>query len=669
MKKAGLHISAEATAVQGPRGLSIKEFKFKETLSNGDNVYQVILENNTVIGELTAKKGDKGLKGDTGEDGNGIIDIKVVEKVDKTNNWEISYTNGKKDYISVQDGDSAFEVAVDNGFTWEWTGEGEEPLDYGVKKWLESLIGKGLEFEWKGTELGIRVEGETEYKYVNLKGQTGDRGPQGATGKNLEFTWRGTELGVRVQGESNYQYVDLKGDNGEVGEIKFENIINNWKIATKYIGDTNTSTDFNSITANGTYYSNVYNSLFTNGFLGTNQQAYPEFKLIVIGENNDGVPVLKSQLVITRDDNIYLRSCTAWQAPWTWSEWKKIARMSDVDEKFNEELNKKLDKSTVSSEYDNAAKIESKIKEAKKTADGKVSKSGDTMSGSLIVKDSQDPFTALYTRDMLVGGFARGYKVSIDGKSVAEFGVRGNSGVEEYVYIGSSWENVRLLLHSNGKSQLKANNLKTTNKEVVEAINELNNNKLNKGAVSSDYDTAKKIEDKIKGIDEKFKNFCPYAVGDVYVTTSTTNPATRWTGTTWQKIEGRFLLGTSGSGASKATGGSNSKTIAQANLPNVKLTVNSFSVTSKDTFIESLRGVLGSPSSNRGPISMPKIGENNTKLRTGASNGSDEGIFIKQNQSSEISGTVSPQTSALGSGSALNITPAYYTCHMWLRLT
>ena len=217
MKKAGLHISAEATAVQGPRGLSIKEFKFKETLSNGDNVYQVILENNTVIGELTAKKGDKGLKGDTGDNGNGIIDIKAVEKVDKTNNWEISYTNGKKDYISVQDGDSAFEVAVDNGFTWEWTGEGEEPLDYGVKKWLESLIGKGLEFEWRGTELGVRVEGETEYKYVNLKGQTGEAGRDGINGKNLEFTWRGTELGVRVQGQSAYQYVNLKGAKGDPG--------------------------------------------------------------------------------------------------------------------------------------------------------------------------------------------------------------------------------------------------------------------------------------------------------------------------------------------------------------------------------------------------------------------------------------------------------------------
>lgn len=31
--------------------------------------------------------------------------------------------------------------------------------------------------------------------------------------------------------------------------------------------------------------------------------------------------------------------------------------------------------------------------------------------------------------------------------------------------------------------------------------------------------------------------------------------------------------------------------------------------------------------------------------------------------------SVSPQTSALGSGQALDITPSYYTVHMWLRLT
>jgi hypothetical protein len=31
--------------------------------------------------------------------------------------------------------------------------------------------------------------------------------------------------------------------------------------------------------------------------------------------------------------------------------------------------------------------------------------------------------------------------------------------------------------------------------------------------------------------------------------------------------------------------------------------------------------------------------------------------------------SASPQTSALGSGQALDITPSYYTCHMWLRIS
>ncbi|MGO5426481.1 phage baseplate protein [Fusobacterium mortiferum] len=63
-------------------------------------------------------------------------------------------------------------------------------------------------------------------------------------------------------------------------------------------------------------------------------------------------------------------------------------------------------------------------------------------------------------------------------------------------------------------------------------------------------------------------------MGDIYLTTNSTNPSSVFLGTTWQKIEGRFLLGTSGSGASKSTGGSNSK----ANLPAVKIQLDSFSL-------------------------------------------------------------------------------------------
>lgn len=45
----------------------------------------------------------------------------------------------------------------------------------------------------------------------------GPVGPQGVQGDGLEFNWSGTQLGVRVEGEPAYTYVDLKGDKGEPG--------------------------------------------------------------------------------------------------------------------------------------------------------------------------------------------------------------------------------------------------------------------------------------------------------------------------------------------------------------------------------------------------------------------------------------------------------------------
>ena len=99
-----------------------------------------------------------------------------------------------------------------------------------------------------------------------------------------------------------------------------------------------------------------------------------------------------------------------------------------IDTKMEELSNsndKKLNKGAVSTEYDTAKKIEDKIKEAKETADDKVSKSGDTMTGGLIVKNSLVPHDISYDSSMLTGGFARGYSASIDNKVVAEFGVHG----------------------------------------------------------------------------------------------------------------------------------------------------------------------------------------------------------------------------------------------------
>lgn len=41
-------------------------------------------------------------------------------------------------------------------------------------------------------------------------------------GKSLEFNWEGTSLGIRQEGQSEYEYVNLKGDTGEPGAINFE---------------------------------------------------------------------------------------------------------------------------------------------------------------------------------------------------------------------------------------------------------------------------------------------------------------------------------------------------------------------------------------------------------------------------------------------------------------
>ena len=235
--KSGIVLKAGAEAVRGPRGLSIKEFRFKETLENGNNIYEVILENDVVIGEIEAKKGDKGIQGIKGDTGRGIVEIKKVEKIEKTNNWEIKYTDKTSDYISIQDGDNAFEVAVANGFTWEWTGEGEEPEDYGVKEWLKSLIGKGLEFNWRGTELGVRVEGEDTYIYTNLKGEKGDKGEQGAQG---------------IKGE--------KGDKGDAGDLNAEisKIASTTQLGRIIVGDNLTIDEAGRLSGKKVDLSNYY---------------------------------------------------------------------------------------------------------------------------------------------------------------------------------------------------------------------------------------------------------------------------------------------------------------------------------------------------------------------------------------------------------------------------
>lgn len=69
--------------------------------------------------------------------------------------------------------------------------------------------------------LNIEVEKEGSITTVTLTKKDGTtQTVQIEDGKSLEFNWQGTYLGIRQEGQSEYQYVNLKGDKGDAGAIK-----------------------------------------------------------------------------------------------------------------------------------------------------------------------------------------------------------------------------------------------------------------------------------------------------------------------------------------------------------------------------------------------------------------------------------------------------------------
>ncbi|MGG7215418.1 hypothetical protein ACQPUY_17760, partial [Clostridium nigeriense] len=59
---------------------------------------------------------------------------------------------------------------------------------------------------------------------------------QGERGKSIEYMWRGTELGIRQEGEEEYQFVDLAGSGAGSGrEIELQ--VGNGFIQWRYKGE------------------------------------------------------------------------------------------------------------------------------------------------------------------------------------------------------------------------------------------------------------------------------------------------------------------------------------------------------------------------------------------------------------------------------------------------
>ena len=93
--------------------------------------------------------------------------------------------------------------------------------------------GKSLEFNWQGTSLGVRKEGESTYSYTNLKGDKGDQGDKGDTGSQGPKGDKGDPGLQGPQGDKgDTGSQGPKGDKGDNGKSAYDVAVENG-----YVGD------------------------------------------------------------------------------------------------------------------------------------------------------------------------------------------------------------------------------------------------------------------------------------------------------------------------------------------------------------------------------------------------------------------------------------------------
>lgn len=81
------------------------------------------------------------------------------------------------------------------------------------------------------------------------------------------------------------------------------------------------------------------------------------------------------------------------------------------------------------------------------------------------------------------------------------------------------------------------------------------------------------LQSKVEELEETGGGGCPFGVGMVITFIDDTNPNNLFAGTTWEKIEGKFLLSSSSSHAIGSTGGTETVTLSSSHIPSHKHSV------------------------------------------------------------------------------------------------
>ena len=154
-----------------------------------------------------------------------------------------------------------------------------------------------------------------------------------------------------------------------------------------------------------------------------------------------------------------------------------------------------------------------------------------------------------------------------------------------------------------------------------------------------------------------YSSMCPYSIGDILLTVSNQNPAVKWVGTIWEKIEGRFLLGSNASYSLGSTGGTSTITLTEANIPRHRHQVDTVSATIPE---------------HTHNLNITRTNEDGYQNGQYVANGtSNEGnmIWTTSSAGGGSTGAIAPYTSYVGSGTTFNNMPPYLVINIWKRLS
>lgn len=144
------------------------------------------------------------------------------------------------------------------------------------------------------------------------------------------------------------------------------------------------------------------------------------------------------------------------------------------------------------------------------------------------------------------------------------------------------------------------------------------------------------------------------------------NPAELYPNTTWELIASDKYIRTGNTPLQ--IGGSNSISILKENLPNTKLQVEPFNLTTKKHTHDTNGPFLWTGDKDLLSESYASKGTGKVVHPSGNLN-APRISSITAEAGGENTGTASPTTETLGSGTALTIQPSYITLKFWKRLT